>query len=74
MTAPRRRSPTCTTNTGSTRLLTNSTGATVGTFVYDAYGNLTTKTETANTPLRWNGQCQDADTGLYSRFQWSQVL
>lgn len=50
---------------GSTRLLTDSTGTTTSTFVYDAYGNLTAKTGTADTPLRWNGQYQDTDTGLY---------
>ena len=50
---------------GSTRLLTNAAGAVAATFVYDAYGNLTTRTGSAGTPLRWAGQYQDADTGLY---------
>jgi RHS repeat-associated protein len=50
---------------GSTRLLTNATGAIEATFTYDPYGNLTGRTGTADTPLRWNGQYQDADTGLY---------
>jgi hypothetical protein len=31
----------------------------------DPYGNLTAHTGTADTPLRWNRQYQDADTGLY---------
>lgn len=50
---------------GSTRLLTDNTGAVAATYTYDANGNLTQKTGTANTPLRWNGQAQDVDTGLY---------
>lgn len=50
---------------GSTRLLTDATGAVTATFTYDAHGNLTNKTGTADTPLRWNGQYQDAATGLY---------
>jgi len=51
---------------GSTRLLTDATGAVAATFTYDPYGNLTAHTGTADTALRWNGQYQDADTGLYS--------
>jgi RHS repeat-associated protein len=50
---------------GSTRLLTDTTGAVAATYSYDANGNLTNHTGTADTPLRWNGQCQDSDTGLY---------
>jgi RHS repeat-associated protein len=48
---------------GSTRLLTNQAGTVAATFTYDPYGNLTGKTGTADTPLRWNGQHQD--TGHY---------
>ena len=50
---------------GSTRLLSDATGAVAATFTYDPYGNLTAHTGTADTPLRWNGQYQDTDTGLY---------
>jgi len=50
---------------GSTRLLTDGTGSVSATFTFDPYGNLTAKTGTADTPLRWNGQAQDSDTGLY---------
>ncbi|MGM7774737.1 DUF6531 domain-containing protein [Arthrobacter sp. KNU-44] len=50
---------------GSTRLLTDQTSAVAASYTYDANGNLTTKTGTADTPLRWNGQAQDTDTGLY---------
>ncbi len=50
---------------GSTRLLTDSNGTTAATYIYDANGNLTNKSGTADTPLRWNGQAQDTDTGLY---------
>jgi RHS repeat-associated protein len=50
---------------GSTRLLTNAAGAIAATFSYDSYGKLTSHTGTPDTPLRWNGQYQDTDTGLY---------
>ncbi|MDQ1720573.1 MAG: hypothetical protein QOI26_307, partial [Pseudonocardiales bacterium] len=50
---------------GSTRLLTTQTGTVAAAFSYDAYGNLTGHTGTADSPLRWNGQYQDSDTGLY---------
>jgi RHS repeat-associated protein len=50
---------------GSTRLLTDNTGSVAATYTFDPYGNLTAKTGTADTVLRWNGQAQDADTGLY---------
>ncbi|HVX70242.1 MAG TPA: RHS repeat-associated core domain-containing protein [Mycobacteriales bacterium] len=49
---------------GSTRLLTNPQGHVDATYDYDPYGNLTTHTGTADTPLRWAGQYQDT-TGLY---------
>lgn len=49
---------------GSTRLLTDSTGTVKATITYDAYGNLTGKTGTATTPLGYDGQYTDADTGL----------
>jgi RHS repeat-associated protein len=50
---------------GSTRLLTAQSGTVAAAFTYDAYGNLTGHTGTADTPLRWNGQYQDTDTNLY---------
>lgn len=50
---------------GSTRLLTDSTGRVAASFTYDPNGNLTGQTGTADTPLRWGGQYQDSDTGLY---------
>ena len=49
---------------GSTRLLTGSTGKTEATFTYDAYGNLTGKTGTATSPLGYDSQYTDSDTGL----------
>ena len=49
---------------GSTRLLTSSTGASVGTYTYDAYGNVTVHTGTASTPLQYAGQYTDAESGL----------
>jgi RHS repeat-associated protein len=49
---------------GSTRLLTDGSGAVAATFSYDAYGNLTSHTGASDTPLRWGGHYQDV-TGLY---------
>lgn len=50
---------------GSTRLLTDGSGNVSATYVFDPYGNLTAKNGTVDTPLRWNGQAQDQETGLY---------
>lgn len=49
---------------GSTRVLTGSTGAKEGSATYDAYGNLLGSEGTASTPLGYDGQYTDADTGL----------
>ena len=49
---------------GSTRLLTGSTGKTEATFTYDAYGNKTGSTGTSTTPMGYDGQYTNADTGL----------
>ena len=48
---------------GSTRLLTSSTGAVVGTYSYDPYGNVTSHTG-VSTPLQYDGQYTDVATGL----------
>jgi RHS repeat-associated protein len=48
---------------GSTRLLTNNTGAVVGTASYNAYGQTTNATGTT-TPLGYDGQYTDPETGL----------
>ncbi len=48
---------------GSTRLLTGSTGKTEATYTYDAYGNKT-GTGTSTTPLGYDGQYTNSDTGL----------
>ncbi len=50
---------------GSTRLLTSSTGAVTGTYTYDPWGNTTSHTGTATTPLLYAGQYQDPATGFY---------
>jgi RHS repeat-associated protein len=49
---------------GSTRLLTGSTGKTEATFTYDPYGNKTGSTGTSTTPMGYDGQYTNADTGL----------
>ena len=48
---------------GSTRLLTNSAGTVVGTYSYDAWGNVTSHTGEAATNLQYDGQYTDAETG-----------
>jgi RHS repeat-associated protein len=50
---------------GSTRVLTSSTGTVVASYTYDSYGNLKGQTGTVDTPLRWDGQYQDRESGLY---------
>jgi len=50
---------------GSTRLITNSSGSTQATYSFDPYGNLTTSTGTVANPLRYAGQYQDSESGLY---------
>ncbi len=49
---------------GSTRVITSTTGTVVGTTTYDAYGNKTGSTGTTTTPLGYNAQYTDSDTGL----------
>jgi RHS repeat-associated protein len=49
---------------GSTRLLTNSSGAKEASFTYDAYGNTTGTTGTATTPFGYDAQYTSPDTGL----------
>lgn len=49
---------------GSTRLLTNTGGGVVGTYSYTPYGATASHTGTS-TPLEFNGQYLDPETGLY---------
>lgn len=49
---------------GSTRLLTGSTGTVTGSTTFDAYGNKTGSTGTTTTPLGFDGQYTNSDTGL----------
>src|SRR5262249_25701182 len=48
---------------GSTRLLTNDTGAVAGTYTYDPYGNITSHTGSATTPIQYDAQYTDTETG-----------
>ncbi|MGH2866497.1 MAG: RHS repeat-associated core domain-containing protein [Solirubrobacteraceae bacterium] len=50
---------------GSTRMLTDGTGAVKGTLSYDAYGNPAGSTGSASTPLAFAGQYRDSESGLY---------
>jgi RHS repeat-associated protein len=49
---------------GSTRLLTSSTGAIVGTYSYSPYGTPARHTGTVPTPLQFDGQYTDYESGL----------
>ncbi|MEW6155033.1 MAG: RHS repeat-associated core domain-containing protein, partial [Actinomycetota bacterium] len=49
---------------GSTRQLTSATGEVVATFTYGPYGELSSATGTATTPLRFAGEYTDTETGF----------
>jgi RHS repeat-associated protein len=49
---------------GSTRVLSDGRGATVGTFTYTPYGSLASRTGTETTPLGYTGEYTDAESGL----------
>ena len=49
---------------GSTRMLTGSSGTVEATMSFDPYGNAAGTTGTATTPLGYDGQYTNADTGL----------
>lgn len=49
---------------GSTCALFDRTGAIVGTYGYDAYGDVTAHTGTASTPLEYTGAYTDGESGL----------
>jgi len=49
---------------GSTRLLVNSSGAVQASYTYDAYGNVMGHTGTVANPLGYDGQFNDAESGL----------
>ncbi|MGH7643539.1 MAG: RHS repeat-associated core domain-containing protein, partial [Candidatus Dormibacteria bacterium] len=50
---------------GSTMGLASSSGSLVAKYTYDAYGNLTSSSGSASTPLLFQGQFRDSETGLY---------
>lgn len=49
---------------GSTRVLTDNTGAVVGAFTYDPYGKTTSATGTATTPIGYAGAYKDTESGF----------
>jgi RHS repeat-associated protein len=49
---------------GSTRMLTGETGSVEGAATYGAYGEFTASSGSASTPLGYDGQYTNADTGL----------
>lgn len=48
---------------GSTRLLTSQSGAVVGTYAYDSYGQIKAHVGTSTTALQFDGQYTDAESG-----------
>jgi RHS repeat-associated protein len=56
---------------GSTRALTNQTSSVIATYSTDAYGNPTSSSGTAQTPLRYDGEYRDNETGyIYLRARY----
>ena len=56
---------------GSTRVITDSSGAVVGTTSYSPYGQVTAQSGTVTTPFGFAGQYTDSQTGLVSmRARW----
>jgi hypothetical protein len=49
---------------GSTRLITGEHGEVLGSYSYGPYGAVEAHTGTATTPLGYDGQCTNSDTGL----------
>ena len=49
---------------GSTRMLTDASGNVQATYTYDAYGNVSSHTGAATTPLQYAAQYTDAESGL----------
>jgi RHS repeat-associated protein len=48
---------------GSIRLLASAAGKITGTYTYNPYGTVTSQTGPASTPIQYNGQYTDAETG-----------
>jgi RHS repeat-associated protein len=60
---------------GSTRLLTNTTGTTETAYTYTPYGRVEATAGTATTPLRYDAQYTNTDTGLiYLRARYYDPL
>ncbi|HUQ87853.1 MAG TPA: PKD domain-containing protein [Vicinamibacterales bacterium] len=56
---------------GSTRLLTDLSGAVTDTYQYDAFGTLVARTGTTDNPFLFTGQPLDANSGFYyMRARW----
>lgn len=49
---------------GSTRALTDASGAVIGTFAWSPFGESAGSTGTATTPFGWAGEYRDAETGF----------
>jgi RHS repeat-associated protein len=50
---------------GSTRLITDSTGASQATYTYDPYGGIASSTGSITNPFRYCGQYLDSESGFY---------
>ena len=51
--------------------LTNASGATIATYTYDAFGNITSQTGSSTNNFKYCGEWSDPDTGLlYLRARW----
>jgi len=50
---------------GNTIMLTGDNGAAVATYTYDSFGRVASETGSVTTPFLYDGQYQDAESGLY---------
>ncbi len=50
---------------GSTRMVSDSSGASQATYTYGPYGNVTASSGTITNPMRFASQYQDSESGLY---------
>jgi RHS repeat-associated protein len=50
---------------GSTRVLTDASGAVAETYTYDSYGNIASQTGSVSNPFLYSGQYRDGESGYY---------
>jgi RHS repeat-associated protein len=51
---------------GSTRAITDSTGAVAESYTYDAYGNISSQSGSVSNPFLYSGEYRDGESGYYN--------